>query len=164
MGLPQRLLEREARWHLCRCVSGEPLFSSLDKFDSGTGWPSFTRPLDAVGVVNIEDRSQGMTRTEVRSKLGNSHLGHLFDDGPAPTGKRYCMILPRYASFPRNIWKRKGTENTAGCLGYASLECHFPRASRRPVRVCMAWKNAGVSVVPEAEGYERRLWINKYKR
>lgn len=72
-------------------VSGEPLFSSLDKFDSGTGWPSFTQPLEPAHVVLHEDRSHLMARTEVRSKLGDSHLGHIFDDGPAPTGKRYCM-------------------------------------------------------------------------
>jgi peptide-methionine (R)-S-oxide reductase len=72
-------------------VSGEPLFSSLDKFDSGTGWPSFTQPLDPNNVVTRSDRKLFMERNEVRSKQGDSHLGHLFDDGPAPTGQRYCM-------------------------------------------------------------------------
>jgi methionine-R-sulfoxide reductase len=72
-------------------VSGEPLFSSLDKFDSGTGWPSFTRPLEDQNVVLREDGKLFMRRTEVRSKHGDSHLGHVFPDGPAPTGQRYCM-------------------------------------------------------------------------
>ena len=72
-------------------VSGEPLFSSLDKFESGTGWPSFTKPLEPENVVNKTDRKFFMVRTEVRSKHADSHLGHLFDDGPAPTHQRYCM-------------------------------------------------------------------------
>lgn len=72
-------------------VSGEPLFSSLDKYDSGTGWPSFTQPLDSGNIVEHTDRKLFMSRTEVRSKQADSHLGHVFDDGPAPTGLRYCM-------------------------------------------------------------------------
>lgn len=72
-------------------VSGEPLFSSLDKFESGTGWPSFTRPLEPDNIMRRVDRSLMMTRTEVRSVHADSHLGHLFDDGPAPTGLRYCI-------------------------------------------------------------------------
>jgi methionine-R-sulfoxide reductase len=72
-------------------VSGEPLFSSLDKYDSGTGWPSFTRPIEPDRLTEREDRSLMMPRTEVRSRQADSHLGHLFDDGPAPTGLRYCM-------------------------------------------------------------------------
>jgi methionine-R-sulfoxide reductase len=72
-------------------VSGEPLFSSLDKFDSGTGWPSFTRPLEKANVDEKTDASHGMVRTEVRSRHAGSHLGHLFDDGPKPTGLRYCL-------------------------------------------------------------------------
>ncbi len=72
-------------------VSGEPLFTSLDKFDSGTGWPSFTKPIDPANVVEHVDRTLGMSRTEVRSKQGDSHLGHVFPDGPKPAGLRYCM-------------------------------------------------------------------------
>jgi methionine-R-sulfoxide reductase len=72
-------------------VSGEPLFSSLDKFDSGTGWPSFTRPLEPANIETKTDHKLFAERTEVRSKHADSHLGHVFDDGPAPTGLRYCM-------------------------------------------------------------------------
>jgi len=72
-------------------VSGEPLFSSLDKFDSGTGWPSFTRPIETESITTKTDRTFFMKRTEVRSRLADSHLGHVFEDGPAPTGLRYCM-------------------------------------------------------------------------
>ena len=72
-------------------VSGEPLFSSLDKYESGTGWPSFTKPLEPANVKTKTDRSLLMERTEVRSSHADSHLGHLFDDGPQPTGLRYCM-------------------------------------------------------------------------
>lgn len=72
-------------------VSGEPLFSSKDKFDSGTGWPSFSKPIDDSNVTTKSDRKFAMTRTEVRSKAGNCHLGHVFDDGPGPDGLRYCM-------------------------------------------------------------------------
>lgn len=72
-------------------VSGEPLFSSLDKYDSGTGWPSFTQPLEPRNVTTHEDHRLFMARTEVRSTNADSHLGHVFDDGPAPTGQRFCM-------------------------------------------------------------------------
>ncbi|MBA3340494.1 MAG: peptide-methionine (R)-S-oxide reductase MsrB [Gemmatimonadaceae bacterium] len=72
-------------------ISGEPLFSSIDKYDSGTGWPSFTRPLEPANIRSKTDRKLGFARTEIRSAHADSHLGHLFDDGPRPTGLRYCM-------------------------------------------------------------------------
>jgi methionine-R-sulfoxide reductase len=72
-------------------VSGEPLFSSLDKYDSRTGWPSFTQPMEPENVISRTDHKLFMARTEVRSKNADSHLGHVFDDGPKPTGLRYCM-------------------------------------------------------------------------
>jgi peptide methionine sulfoxide reductase msrA/msrB len=122
-------------------ATGEPLFSSLDKFESGTGWPSFTRPIEDGHVVSKSDGTLGMMRTEVRSSAGNSHLGHVFDDGPRPTGARYCINSASLRFVPAKKLVAEGYGAYAARFGVAG-------ASPAPAEVPASTANACAAPAP----------------